>query len=338
MKFSTIIHAFLLPTSCLFPVLAALAAPVDSPNEPVGRSVGNRFLTPANQIVTPLGQQIELPGLRPQALALSPNGRILAVSGKTSEVLIINPATGAIRQRVALPAEAQNEPQPKVASANILQPDIKGQVSFTGMIFSHDGRWIFLSNVNGSIKVLAVDDDNVVTPSHSIALPLANAPRRKEEIPTGLTISADGKTLYVCANLSNQLLELEISTGKVLRKFEVGVAPYDVALIGNKAYVSNWGGRRPKPGELTGPAGRGTEVKVDRLVVALGEPREKRAAIQANHVDRQADLAQLIPQHRAAALEARVALAHEHRERRGTTRRVLNQTVPIPIDESNRRE
>ena len=34
-------------------------------------------------------------------------------------------------------------------------------------------------------------------------------------------------------------------------------------LVGTKAYVSNWGGRRPQPGDLTGPAGRGTEVRVD---------------------------------------------------------------------------
>ncbi len=250
---------------CFLNVFATLAAPANSPNDPVGPSAGNRLMTPVNQLITPFGKQVDLPGLRPQAIALSPNGRVLAVSGKTSEVLIVDPVTGAIRQRVALPPEGQREPAPKVASANILQPDTKGQVSFTGMIFSRDGRQLFLSNVNGSIKVFAVDTNGVVTASHSMALPLANAPRRKEEIPTGLAISADGKKLYVCGNLSNQLLELDLATGNVLRKFDVGVAPYDVALVGNKAYVSNWGGRRPKPGELTGPAGRGTEVKVDPI-------------------------------------------------------------------------
>lgn len=43
----------------------------------------------------------------------------------------------------------------------------------------------------------------------------------------------------------------------------MGVAPYDVALTGGKAFVSNWGGRRPEAGQLTGPAGCGTEVRVD---------------------------------------------------------------------------
>ena len=103
-------------------------------------------------------------------------------------------------------------------------------------------------------------------------MPQANAPRRKEEIPSGLALSADGTRLYVCGNLSNQLLELDAASGKVLRTFPVGVAPYDVLLTGGKAYVSNWGGRRPGDGDLTGPAGRGTLVRVDpeKLIASEG--------------------------------------------------------------------
>jgi DNA-binding beta-propeller fold protein YncE len=229
---------------------------------PVGRVGANRTVTPVNQVLTPFGRVVELPGLRPQGLALSPDGRMLIVSGKSSELVVVDPVTGAIRQRVELPNEGQLEPQPGVASPNILDPDKKGQLSFTGLIFSRDGRRIFLSNVNGSIKMFAVADDGTVRPSHSFPLPLANAPRRKEEIPSGLALSADGTRLYVCANLSNQLLELDATSGRTLRTFDVGVAPYDVVLVGGKAYVSNWGGRRPRDGDLTGPAGRGTTVRV----------------------------------------------------------------------------
>lgn len=231
--------------------------------ERVGRRGANRTVLPVNQVVTPLGLQVELPGLRPQALALSPDGKLLLTAGKTSELIVVDPATGAIRQRVPLPNDAQNEPQPAVPSANILKPDAKGQLSYTGIVFSPDGRQVFLSNVNGSIKVFDVAADGTVTGSHSIRLPNANAPRRPEEIPAGLTVSTDGKRLYVCGNLSNTLLEIELPGGRVLHTFEVGVAPYDVVLVGDKAYVSNWGGRRPGAGDLTGPAGRGTEVRVD---------------------------------------------------------------------------
>ncbi len=249
------------------PIAGAAAAPA---SEPVGR-IGSRFVTPVNQIVTPAGRQVDLPGLRPQVIALSPDGGLLVVSGKTSELLVLDPVTGAIRQKVGLPAEAQNTPRPDAPSANILEPDRKGQVSYTGLLFSRDGKKIYLSNVDGSIKVFTVESDASVKPSHSFPLPPANAPRRKEEIPAGLAVSADGSKLYVCGNLSNQLLELDTATGRVLRTFAVGVAPYDVVLVGDKAYVSNWGGRRPQPGDITGPAGRGTEVKVDPVTYIANE-------------------------------------------------------------------
>ncbi len=239
------------------------AAGYSSTSEPVGRRTPNRTVLPVNQVVTAVGKQIDLAGLRPQVLALSPDGKILITSGKTSELIVLDAATGDLRQRVVLPSEQQNEPRPTVVSPNILKPDTKGQVSYTGLVFSPDGRWVYLSNVNGSIKVFAVDGNDQVQPSHSIALPPAAAPRREEEIPAGLALSADGSRLYVCGNLSNRLFEIDTRSGKVLRTFDVGVAPYGVVLLGEKAYVSNWGGRRPQPGDLTGPAGRGTKVKVD---------------------------------------------------------------------------
>jgi YVTN family beta-propeller protein len=253
-------------------LLIATAVSLASENsETVGPSGPGRSVTPANQIVTPAGLQVELPGLRPQALALSPNGKILVTSGKTSELVVVDPASGKILQHVPLPSEKLNEPQPAAVSPQILQPDKEGILSFTGLVFSPDGTRIYLSNVNGSIKVFSVGADNRVTGLYSIPLPLAEAPRRKEEIPAGLAVSPDGKRLYAAFNLSNHLAEIDLATGKVLRLFDVGVAPFDVVLAGQKLYVSNWGGRRPKTGELTGPAGRGMEVKVDPLRFVANE-------------------------------------------------------------------
>ena len=56
-----------------------------SSTTPVGESAPREYMTPIHQKLTPIGLQVELPGMRPQALALSPNGRLLATSGKTSE-------------------------------------------------------------------------------------------------------------------------------------------------------------------------------------------------------------------------------------------------------------
>jgi YVTN family beta-propeller protein len=230
---------------------------------PAGPTAPNRTVLPVNQAVTPAGLQVALPGLRPQALALSPDEKLLAVSGKTSELVLVDPADGRILQRVALPARSSGAVRPEAPSEAILKPDEEGQLSYTGLVFARDGRRIYLSNVDGDIKVFAVGPDGAVAPSHAIPLPPASAPRRAEEIPAGLAVSRDGLRLYVCGNLSNRLLELDAETGALLRAFDVGVAPFDVVLAGDKAYVSNWGGRRPRPGDPVGPAGRGTEVRVD---------------------------------------------------------------------------
>jgi len=238
----------------------SLATP--KPNtERVGRAGPNAVL-PVNQRITPAGRFIDLPGLRPQAIALSPDGRLLLVTGKTSELLVLDPADGAIRQRVPMPND-KREPGSDVVSPNILAPDTSGQVSFTGMVFSPDGRRVYLSNVNGSIKVFGVAPDGVVSGLGAFVLPEANAPRRKPEIPSGLALSPDGARLYVCGNLSNQLLELDAANGRVLRTFRTGALPYDVRIVRGRAYVSNWAGRIPGPNDPVGPAGRGTEVRVD---------------------------------------------------------------------------
>jgi YVTN family beta-propeller protein len=232
-------------------------------SETVGHSGEGRAVTPVNQLLTPVGRQVDLPGMRPQALALSPDGAMLVISGKTSELIIVDPHEGTIRQRVSLPSEAQRLPPADIVSSQILQPDEEGQLSYTGLVFSPQGDRIYMSNVEGSVKVFAVSADRKVSPSHSFALPPAGAPRREAEIPSGLAISPDGKRLYVCGNLSNRLLEIDTANGATLQTFDVGIAPYDVVLVGTKAYVSNWGGRRPGAGDLTGPAGRGTLVRVD---------------------------------------------------------------------------
>ncbi len=270
----------LLSCGCRSPV------PVGS-RENVGATDLRRVITPVNQVLTPAGIQVELPGLRPQAIALSPNGRLLVTSGKTHELIVVDPATSLVVQRVPFPSDKANEPNPDVVSTHLLDPDKEGQLSYTGLVFSPDGARIFLSNVKGDIKVFGVDQRASVRPLFSIPLPAADAPGRKEEIPAGLAVSSDGARLYVALNLSNRLAELDAATGRVLRLFDVGVAPYDVVLAGTRAYVSNWGGRRPDAQSVTGPAGHGTFVRVDPVRFIANEGSVSAIDLASNRVLRE---------------------------------------------------
>ncbi len=213
-------------------------------------------------VVTPAGQRIELAGMRPQVLALSPGGKSLITSGKTNKLVVIDSSNHEVSQSVDFPTKDQTS-KSETASPNILKPDPTALVSYTGLLYSNDGKRVYLSNVGGSISVFTVDMDGKHAASHTIPLPEAKAPRRAQEIPSGLAIDESDNRLFVCGNLSNSLIEINLADRKVVRKIPVGVAPYDVVVHKNKAYVSNWGGRIPGEGDLTGPAGRGTTVRVD---------------------------------------------------------------------------
>lgn len=232
----------------------------------VGRIAGGEE-TPMNQKLTPTGTQVELPGMRPNALALSPDGRLLVTSGLQPELVVVDPGSGAIVERVPFPPSVHPHSTGRTEQG-YLNPRYTDKLSFTGIVFSPDGRRIYLSNVNGDVKVFAVDAGGSVRALESFELPPANAPQRQAEIPAGLAVSPDGRRLYVALNLSNRLAELDTVTGRVLRLWNTGVAPYDVALAGGRAFVSNWGGPRPGPGSLTGNAGRGMRVRVDRRLIA----------------------------------------------------------------------
>jgi hypothetical protein len=125
-----------------------------SSTEPMGQVSPQKYVTPVNQILTPVGIQVELPGMRPQALALSLDSGLLATSGKMQKLVVIDPQTGEIRQKVALlSSEARN---PDAVSSQIFKPDKSGQLSYTDLIFSPDGSRIYLSNVDSDIKVFSV--------------------------------------------------------------------------------------------------------------------------------------------------------------------------------------
>ncbi|HTV42065.1 MAG TPA: hypothetical protein VMF08_15960 [Candidatus Sulfotelmatobacter sp.] len=238
----------------------------DATTETVGYNA-NGIQTPVNQLITPAGTQVPLPGMRPNALALSPDVRLLVTSGLLPELIAIDPATGKILQHVPFPEPARGNSM-KAIDAPILSPNERPKLSFTGLAFSPDGSRIYLSDVNGEIKVFGVDQDNKVSPLFSIPLPPANTPGRVLEIPAGIAVSPDGSKIYVALNVANKVAEFNAASGKLLHSWHTGVAPYDVVLCRNKMYVSNWGGRLPDANSPVGPIGRTGTVRVDQRSVA----------------------------------------------------------------------
>ena len=130
--------AALLAVAC---VLAETSSDSLDWSETVGRDGTNRVVLPVNQVITPAGTQVELKGLRPQVLALSPDGKILVTSGKRREVVVLDPDTGTVLQTVRLPDDGPLASSPTPTSSHYLKPDKDEQVSYTGFgILARMGR------------------------------------------------------------------------------------------------------------------------------------------------------------------------------------------------------
>ncbi|MGH9201483.1 MAG: bifunctional YncE family protein/alkaline phosphatase family protein, partial [Vicinamibacterales bacterium] len=70
--------------------------------------------------------------------------------------------------------------------------------------------------------------------------------------PSGLSVSPTDDTLYVALNLRHTVAFIDAKTRQV-SELAVGIYPYTTVVTpdGAKVYVSNWGGRRPQPGDVT---------------------------------------------------------------------------------------
>jgi YVTN family beta-propeller protein len=227
-----------------------------------GDSADGRIVVPTNQVLSPAGRQVTFTG-RPTDVALSPSGRWLAVLDR-GHVAIIDPAAGEIVSRA---------------------PHASG--SFCGIVFTPEGKRLLASNIRGSIGVFDVADDGQLTAQPPIRLPVlalargenvANSPTgpqspttpalppgadARNACPSGLAVSADGKTLWAVLNLRNSLAQIDLARGEVVREIPVGNAPYAIALVDGKAYVSNWAGRHPGKNDTAAESGSGTPVRVD---------------------------------------------------------------------------
>ena len=211
----------------------------------LGRQADGRVVVPTNQVIAPAGFQVEFPG-RPTDLALSPDGRLLAVTDDGSLVLI----------RVSDRAIMQTLPLPK------------GQGhSFVGIVWAPDGGTIFASATAGRVNRVKIEG-GVATLGPPIALP---SPGGKGAVPCGLALTPDAATLYVCLSRSNALAAVDAASGEVKAQIPVGVAPDGVVVAGATAYVTNWGGRHPAAGEPSAESsGTPTLVSATTGVAASG--------------------------------------------------------------------
>jgi YVTN family beta-propeller protein len=236
------------------------AAAAKAPEPPtVGRQIDGRIVVPTNQVLQPAGQRLTFPG-RPVDLALTADGRTLVVKNMHN-LVFIDVAAARITQTLELPRE-----QPFRAAAG--NPCARPGFSVVGLQM-YRGR-IYASGSCAQIWVAAKGAEGRYRWDTSLRLakPEVGGPAN----PAGLALGSDNQ-LWVTATRGNCVQVLDLDRGQPKQVIPVGVAPYMVILPQpDRAYVSNWGGDPPRPGQpqarssgtpvhinpATGVANRGT--------------------------------------------------------------------------------
>jgi YVTN family beta-propeller protein len=190
----------------------------------VGLQPDGSYLLPTGQRIRPAGKHIEVND-RPLGMTLSPEGKTLAVVTGSN----FSP------RRLHLIATDDHTARQSIALGD----------SFVGVAFDSAGQKLYVSGgANHDVKVFQRETGGQFRASRTYSLPQA--------APSGLALSPDGATLYVALNLKHALAIIDVESGAVHEQ-AAGLYPYTVSVTqdGSKVYVSNWGGRRAKAGDMT---------------------------------------------------------------------------------------
>ena len=220
--------------ACLFAaVLTPLSAVAQKhPTYQVGPLHDGSFVTPTNQVVSPAGMQVAFNG-RPVAVAVRPDQKTAAVLVEgggytlpTLPIVIVDLTTGAVKQ--------QFNPGKINGASN-------------GVVYSQDGAHLYFSQDVGRVVVADVARDGTVSLETVIQLPSTLGATNNG----GLALSTDGQTLYVVLNKTNSIGVIDLATNQLTGTIPVENAPFGIVVFEGHAYVTNQGGRPPKPGEYT---------------------------------------------------------------------------------------
>jgi YVTN family beta-propeller protein len=146
-----------------------------------------------------------------------------------------------------------------------------------GLIFDPTSHSALVTSVGrAGVELISYGDARVQRPPAFLeGITLPEIGELSYDIPAdqaaGLAISAGAGRGQRCAiialTFADQVAVLDLRTGTILSKVKTGIAPFGVAIDAKNttAWVSNWGGRFPRPGDLT--ATTGSHPNADKIVV-----------------------------------------------------------------------
>src|SRR5262249_14851158 len=136
----------------------------------------------------------------------------------------------------------------------------KEGASMYGLALSADGKRLYATTAQKHLHEAAVDEKGELSWKRSIELPATkikvNDEDKLDTHALGVALSRDGKQAFVCLSRINTLGIVDLDKGELVKQIDTGVAPYGIVLSRDEkfAFVTNWGGRRPRKDDRTAPS------------------------------------------------------------------------------------
>ncbi|MGW6097789.1 alkaline phosphatase family protein [Streptomyces sp. NPDC055157] len=202
----------------------------------VGQVTANGQVVSANQYIAPYGSRTVINNGKIMSSSVSPDGSHLAASiaDGDASLVVIDLKTGQVKQRVG-------------TSSTVDLRITGGAVGQEGPTYSPDGSQLWLGQSDGYTK-FTVNPDGTLSNATTISIP---ADGSKHALVGAAVFSADGSTVYSAVNGQNRVVAIDAATGTIKQSWTVGNAPRGIAMVGNKLYISNEGGRPAKAGDTT---------------------------------------------------------------------------------------
>lgn len=202
----------------------------------VGQTTALGQIVASDQVINPIGQHLVINDGKIMGSAVSPDGRHMAASIADGPYAldIVNLGTHAVQQHIGHSSSAD-----LAISSNSV-----GQVA---PAYSPDGRQLWLGQSDGYTKFTVNSDGSLANPV-AVNIPAQGG---QQALVGGAVFSPDGSTVYSAVNGQNRVVAIDAASGAIKQSWATGIAPRGVALVGNKLYVSNEGGRMARVGDTT---------------------------------------------------------------------------------------
>jgi DNA-binding beta-propeller fold protein YncE len=204
--------------------------------EQVGQTTADGQVISSDQYIAPYGNRTVINDGKIMSSSVSPDGAHLAaaVTDGDAALVIMDLKTGEVKQKVGTNA----------ADTLRISSSAVGQ---EGPTYSPDGKQLWLGQSDGYTKFTVNADGTLANPT-AVSIP---ADGSKHALVGAAVFSADGSTVYSAVNGQNRVVAIDAATGTIKQSWAVGNAPRGMAMVGNKLYVSNEGGRPAKAGDTT---------------------------------------------------------------------------------------